>query len=79
MPSNNKITYDNPRINKRKAVMEYGGTGPIVVEFYNADGDLVERVTDESRDIKRCASWCKDWFNETSDETSNIITTKLMW
>lgn len=79
MPGNNKITYDNPRINKRKAVMEYSATGPVVVEFYNDDGVLAERVTDDSRNIKRCASWCQDWFNKTSDDTSLLITTKLMW
>lgn len=82
MPSNNKITYDNPRVSKRKAVMEYSDTGPIVVEFYNDDGVLAERATDDSRNIERCASWCRDWFNKTSDDTSDdtslLITTKLM-
>ncbi len=77
MSNNNKITYDNPKFGKRKAVMEYGDTGPIVVEFFNNDGVLVERATDDSRNMKRCIQWCNDWF--ASEDTSNLITTKLMW
>lgn len=77
MSNNNKITYDNPKFGKRKAVMEYGDTGPIVVEFFDNDGVLVERTTDDSRNLKRCIQWCNDWF--ASEDTSNLITTKLMW
>ncbi len=74
--SNNKITYDNPNSGKRKAVMEYGDTGPIVVEFFNNDGVLAERTTDDSRNMKRCIQWCNDWFEFTEGGGAAVVTSE---
>jgi hypothetical protein len=65
----NKITYDNPNVNKRKAVMEYEDTGPIKIEFFNDEGVLAERVTIYSRNFSLATKQCLDWF-EVADDTA---------
>jgi hypothetical protein len=63
----NKITYDNPNVNKRKAVMEYEDTGPITIEFFNDTGVLAERMSIYSRDFTIAAKQCRDWFEVVED------------
>lgn len=64
-----KITYDNPKASKRKAVAEYDDTGPIKIEFFNDEGVLAERMTIYSRNFPLATKQCLDWF-EVADDTA---------